>query len=252
VSRPFRLLALVAIPIVFPHTPLAQPGEAADARYSAADYAAAAELYREAAAQHPDSGRFWYRLGASLYQTGSYAMPLILMISIPLTLIGIMPGFWLLSALSGEPVGGFANPTFFTATAMIGMIALAGIAVRNAILLIEFLHVGLRQGASLREATLQAGAVRTRPILLTAGTSMLAAVPITLDPIFSDTGLALQARPRHRLEAALVQLAIRQASHRASSTNQETRSSKEMPACSAISVTSEVGVMPGGGLTSWT
>jgi multidrug efflux pump subunit AcrB len=126
-----------------------------------------------------------------IYQTGSYAMPLILMISIPLTLIGIMPGFWLLSVFSGDKVGGFADPTFFTATAMIGMIALAGIAVRNAILLIEFLHVGLRRGADLREAILEAGAVRTRPILLTAGTAMLAAVPITLDPIFSGLAWAL-------------------------------------------------------------
>jgi multidrug efflux pump subunit AcrB len=129
--------------------------------------------------------------GILVYQTASYAMPLILMISIPLTLIGIMPGFWLLSALGGERVGGFANPTFFTATAMIGMIALAGIAVRNAILLIEFLHVELVRGSGLREATLRAGAVRTRPILLTAGTAMLAAVPITLDPIFSGLAWAL-------------------------------------------------------------
>ncbi len=129
--------------------------------------------------------------GILIYQTGSYAMPLILMISIPLTLIGIMPGFWLLSALFGKDVGGFANPTFFTATAMIGMIALAGIAVRNAILLIEFLHVALRRGAPLREALLEAGAVRTRPILLTAGTAMLAAIPITLDPIFSGLAWAL-------------------------------------------------------------
>ncbi|HEY5657577.1 MAG TPA: efflux RND transporter permease subunit [Myxococcota bacterium] len=126
-----------------------------------------------------------------IFQTGSYAMPLVLMISIPLTLIGIMPGFWLLSALFGDEVGGFGNPTFFTATAMIGMIALAGIAVRNAILLIEFLHVSLRRGHDLREATLQAGAVRTRPILLTAGTAMLAAVPIALDPIFSGLAWAL-------------------------------------------------------------
>jgi multidrug efflux pump subunit AcrB len=126
-----------------------------------------------------------------IYQTGSYAMPLILMISIPLTLIGILPGFWLLSALSGDRIGGFGNPTFFTATAMIGMIALAGIAVRNAILLIEFLHVALRRGAGLRDAILEAGAVRTRPILLTAGTAMLAAVPITLDPIFSGLAWAL-------------------------------------------------------------
>jgi multidrug efflux pump subunit AcrB len=126
-----------------------------------------------------------------VYQTGSTAMPWILMISIPLTLIGIMPGFWLLSALLGGEVGGFGNPTFFTATAMIGMIALSGIAVRNAILLIEFLHAELARGATLRDATLRAGAVRTRPILLTSASAMLAAVPITLDPIFSGLAWAL-------------------------------------------------------------
>ncbi len=126
-----------------------------------------------------------------IYQTRSYAMPLILMISIPLTMIGIMPGFWLLNALTGAPVGGYANPTFFTATAMIGMIALSGIAVRNAILLIEFLHVSLAAGVPLRESLLRAGAVRTRAILLTAGTAMLAAAPITLDPVFSGLAWAL-------------------------------------------------------------
>jgi multidrug efflux pump subunit AcrB len=74
---------------------------------------------------------------------------------------------------------------------MIGMIALAGIAVRNAILLIEFVHEALRRGVPLREALIQSGAIRTRPILLTAGTAMLAAVPITLDPIFSGLAWAL-------------------------------------------------------------
>jgi multidrug efflux pump subunit AcrB len=126
-----------------------------------------------------------------VYQTASYAMPFILMISIPLTMIGIMPGFWLLNLITGAPVAGYANPTFFTATAMIGMIALAGIAVRNAILLIEFLHVRLARGLALREAVIEAGAVRTRPILLTAGPAMLAAVPIALDPVFSGLAWAL-------------------------------------------------------------
>ena len=126
-----------------------------------------------------------------VFQTSSYAMPLILMISIPLTMIGIMPGFWLLNIFTGGAISGYQNPIFFTATAMIGMIALAGIAVRNAILLIEFLHVGLRNGLSLHEAILQSGAIRTRPILLTAGTAMLAAIPITLDPVFSGLAWAL-------------------------------------------------------------
>jgi len=126
-----------------------------------------------------------------VYQTRSYAMPLILMISIPLTLIGIMPGFWILNLVSGAPIGPFANPTFFTATAMIGMIALSGISVRNAILLIEYVHARLARGLELQDAILEAGAVRTRAILLTAGTAMLAAVPITLDPVFSGLAWAL-------------------------------------------------------------
>lgn len=126
-----------------------------------------------------------------VYQTGSYAMPLILMISIPLTMIGIMPGFWLLNLLTTSPVGDLPDPVFFTATAMIGMIALSGIAVRNAILLIEFVHERLREGMPLRDALLASGAVRFRPIFLTAGTAMLAAWPITLDPIFSGLAWAL-------------------------------------------------------------
>lgn len=126
-----------------------------------------------------------------VYQTGSYFMPLILMISIPLTFIGIMPGFWLLNLLTAEDVGGFANPVFFTATAMIGMIALSGIVVRNAILLIEFVHQALIKGAPLDQALIHSGAVRTRPILLTAGSALLAAWPITLDPIFSGLAWAL-------------------------------------------------------------
>jgi len=126
-----------------------------------------------------------------VYQTASYAMPLILMLSIPLTMIGIMPGFWLLNLILGKTIGSYADPVFFTATAMIGMIALSGIAVRNAILLVEFLHVRLAEGLDLREAILHAGAVRMPAIGLTAGTAMLAALPIALDPIFSGLAWAL-------------------------------------------------------------
>jgi multidrug efflux pump subunit AcrB len=128
-----------------------------------------------------------------VYQTGSYLMPLILMISIPLTMIGIMPGFWLLSRawLGAAPIGEYPNPVFFTATAMIGMIALSGLAVRNAILLIEFVHVALAKGEPLERALIGAGAVRTRPIFLTSVSAMLAAWPITLDPIFSGLAWAL-------------------------------------------------------------
>ncbi|MBN2580993.1 MAG: efflux RND transporter permease subunit [Pirellulales bacterium] len=126
-----------------------------------------------------------------VWQTGSYVVPLVLMISIPLTVIGIMPGFWLLDVLGNHPVGGYSNPVFFTATAMIGMIALAGLADRNAILLIEFVHSALERGLSLKDALVQSGAVRLRPIVLTSGAAMLGAWPITLDPVFSGLAWAL-------------------------------------------------------------
>lgn len=121
-------------------------------------------------------------------QTESLAMPLIIMAAIPLTMIGIMPGFFLLDLLTNRLVAGFADPTFFTATAMIGMIALAGIVVRNSIILIDFIHHGLARGLSLENAILEAGTIRLRPIALTAGAAMLGSAVITLDPIFS--GLA--------------------------------------------------------------
>jgi multidrug efflux pump subunit AcrB len=123
-----------------------------------------------------------------IVQTGSFFMPLLIMMAIPLTLIGAMPGFWLLNLITGKTVGGFADPVFFTATGMIGMIALGGIVIRNAIVLIEFIQDALKQGMPFEEAILQSGAIRMRPILLTAATTALGAWPITLDPIFS--GLA--------------------------------------------------------------
>lgn len=126
-----------------------------------------------------------------VYQTGSYLIPLVQMISIPLTIIGIMPGFWLLNLATGSTVGGYASPVYFTATAMIGMIALAGIADRNAILLLDFIQHVRQRGASLQEALIESGAVRFRPILLTAGAAMLGAWPITLDPVFSGLAWSL-------------------------------------------------------------
>jgi multidrug efflux pump subunit AcrB len=120
-------------------------------------------------------------------QTGSLKVPLVMMVAIPLTIIGIMPGFFLLNRLT-SPIGAFANPVFFTATGMIGMIALAGIVVRNSIMLIDFIEHMRRAGKPLDEAIAEAGAVRLRPILLTAAAAMFGSVVITLDPIFS--GLA--------------------------------------------------------------
>jgi multidrug efflux pump subunit AcrB len=126
-----------------------------------------------------------------VYEMGSYLLPVIVMLSIPLTMIGIMPGFWLLNVFWNHPVGGYANPVFFTATAMIGMIALGGIVVRNAIILIDFIKTNTEKGKTLKDAIIESGAVRFRPIFLTTGTTMLGAWPITLDPIFSGLAWSL-------------------------------------------------------------
>jgi multidrug efflux pump subunit AcrB len=124
-------------------------------------------------------------------QLRSFLMPLVVMLAIPLTFIGIMPGFWLLNKLGAGPVGGYANPVFFTATAMIGMIALAGIVTRSSIIIVDFIHLALAQGRTVREAIIDSCVVRLRPILLTAATAMLSALPITTDPIFSGLAWAL-------------------------------------------------------------
>ncbi len=124
-------------------------------------------------------------------QTNSFLMPLLLMLAIPLTILGIAPGFWLLGLVGAHPVGGYPNPVFFTATSMIGMIALGGIVIRNSVVLIDFVHEAVGQGLSLREALLESGAVRFRPIVLTALAAAVGAWPITLDPIFSGLAWAL-------------------------------------------------------------
>jgi multidrug efflux pump subunit AcrB len=80
---------------------------------------------------------------------------------------------------------------FFTATSMIGMIALAGIMVRNGILLIDYLEARLEAGVPLKQAVIEAGAVRTRPIALTAGTVIIGAIVILFDPIFEGLAVAL-------------------------------------------------------------
>jgi multidrug efflux pump subunit AcrB len=121
-------------------------------------------------------------------QMGSFVIPLVVMLAIPLTILGVMPGFWLLNFLSSHHVGGYVDPVYFTATGMIGMIALSGIVTRDAIILVDFIHLSLARGRSLFDAILESRVVRLRPILLTATAAMLGAVPIIIDPIFS--GLA--------------------------------------------------------------
>jgi multidrug efflux pump subunit AcrB len=121
-------------------------------------------------------------------QTRSFVLPLVVMLAIPLTILGVMPGFWLLNALSAHHVGGYLDPVYFTATGMIGMIALSGIVTRDSIILVDFIHLSLARGRSLFDAIMESRVVRLRPILLTAMAAMLGAVPIIIDPIFS--GLA--------------------------------------------------------------
>ncbi|MBW4091327.1 MAG: efflux RND transporter permease subunit [Proteobacteria bacterium] len=111
-------------------------------------------------------------------QFGSFKVPLMILTPIPLTLIGIVPGHWL-----------FGAP--FTATSMIGFIALAGIIVRNSILLVDFIRHGARPGLTLREVLLEAGAIRFRPILLTALSAMIGAATILSDPIFQGLAISL-------------------------------------------------------------
>ncbi len=111
-------------------------------------------------------------------QFGSFKLPLVILTPIPLTLIGIVIGHWL-----------FGAP--FTATSMIGFIALAGIIVRNSILLVDFIRHGSSQGKALREVLLEAGAVRFKPILLTALAAMIGAATILLDPIFQGLAISL-------------------------------------------------------------
>ncbi|GAB3096665.1 efflux RND transporter permease subunit [Aestuariicella hydrocarbonica] len=124
-------------------------------------------------------------------QTSSTSLALIIMSAIPLTIIGIMPGFWLLNQIGERQVAGAPDPVLFTATAMIGMIALAGIVVRNSLIMVEFITQERERGASIPDALLHAGAIRMRPILLTAGTTLLGNLVITLDPVFSGLALAI-------------------------------------------------------------
>ena len=124
-------------------------------------------------------------------QTSSVRLSLIIMSAIPLTIIGIFPGFWVLNMVGEREIAGAPDPVLFTATAMIGMIALAGIVVRNSLILVEFIDQARAAGLAIKEALIQAGAVRMRPVLLTAGTTLLGNLIITLDPVFSGLALAI-------------------------------------------------------------
>ncbi len=111
-------------------------------------------------------------------QFGSYVVPLIIMAPIPLTIIGVMPGHALLQAQ-------------FTATSMIGMIALAGIIVRNSILLVDFINLQVHEGVPFEQAVINAGATRAKPIVLTGLAAMIGALFILDDPIFNGLAISL-------------------------------------------------------------
>ncbi len=110
----------------------------------------------------------------------SFKVPLVIMAAIPFSLVGILPAHWLLGA-------------FFTATSMIGFIAGAGIVVRNSIILIDFVELRLKEGMPLEEAVIDAGAVRFRPMMLTAAAVVVGASVILFDPIFQGLALSLMA-----------------------------------------------------------
>ncbi len=111
-------------------------------------------------------------------QFGSYLTPLIIMAPIPLTIIGVMPGHALLGAQ-------------YTATSMIGMIALAGIIVRNSILLVDFINLQVREGTPFAEAIVHSAITRAQPIMLTGLAAMLGAFFILDDPIFNGLAISL-------------------------------------------------------------
>ncbi|MFD0992464.1 efflux RND transporter permease subunit [Tenacibaculum geojense] len=108
----------------------------------------------------------------------NFKAPVVMMVAIPLSMVGIVLGHWMLDA-------------YFTATSFIGMIALAGIMVRNSVLLIDFVNLRLAEGVPLKQAVIEAGAVRTMPILLTAGTVVIGAFVILFDPIFQGLAISL-------------------------------------------------------------
>lgn len=110
----------------------------------------------------------------------NFKTPMVMMVAIPLSLVGIVLGHWLLGA-------------FFTATSFIGMIALAGVMVRNSVLLIDFIEIRLNDGIPLKQAIIDAGAVRTTPILLTTGAVVIGASIILFDPIFQGLAISLVA-----------------------------------------------------------
>lgn len=121
---------------------------------------------------------------------GSFLVPMV-MLAIPLTALGVMPGFYLLNAMASQTVGNYADPVYFTATAMIGMIALSGIVTRDSIILVDFMQQSVARGRPLFDAILEQSSRLPSSQSPTAGAALSPAIPITLDPIFSGLGWSL-------------------------------------------------------------
>ena len=108
----------------------------------------------------------------------SFSSPIVMLAAIPLSLIGIILGHWIMGA-------------YFSATSMIGFIALAGVMVRNSLLLIDFINIRLKEGVPIKQAIIESGAVRSIPIILTAGTVVIGAIVILFDPLFQGLAISL-------------------------------------------------------------
>jgi multidrug efflux pump subunit AcrB len=136
------------------------------------------EVFRDLGIAFAGALALIYLLVVAWFQ--SYRTPIVIMAPIPLTLVGILPAHWLTGA-------------FFTATSMIGMIALAGIIVRNSILLVDFVEEARGRGARVEDGVVEAGVVRARPILLTAAAVVVGGAVMVSDPIFQGLGIAMMS-----------------------------------------------------------
>ncbi|MCO5241216.1 MAG: efflux RND transporter permease subunit [Chitinophagaceae bacterium] len=134
------------------------------------------EVFRDLGAAFLAAIIIIYMLIVAWFQ--NFSVPIVMLVAIPLSLVGIIIGHWAMDA-------------YFSATSMIGFIALAGVMVRNSLLLIDFTDIRLKEGIPLKQAIIEAGAVRTTPILLTAGAVVLGAVVILFDPIFQGLAISL-------------------------------------------------------------
>ncbi len=149
----------------------------------------------------------------------SFLTPIVIMAPIPLSLVGILPAHALMGA-------------FFTATSMIGFIAGAGIVVRNSIILVDFIELKLKEGMPLKEAVVQAGIIRFRPMLLTASAVVVGSAVILFDPIFQGMAISLMAGEVASTLLSRTVVPVLYYVYKKCVTHHEDRSSKKAPSCS--------------------